>query len=160
MSDASTSGRGFGYWLNIFANIAVVGGIVFLGIEIRQNSDMMTAQTRNELAAGSVELLTFAINDADFVNTILRGHRGEDLSDIEQYQYRQRTNAWFRYWENVHYQYRNGLYDEIEYGVQREAIRGALFASVGFATYWCARRSLYSPEFVEEIDGLLATYRC
>ena len=38
MSDSS---RGFGYWLNIFANLAVVGGIVFLGVEKRQNSHMM-----------------------------------------------------------------------------------------------------------------------
>ncbi len=28
MSDASRSGHGFGYWLTIFANLAVVGGII------------------------------------------------------------------------------------------------------------------------------------
>ncbi len=145
---SSVPSRGFGYWLTIFANLAVVGGIIFLGVEIRQNSQMMKAQTRNEVAVGVVELLTLAIDDADFANTILRGHRGEDLSDVEQYQYDQKTNAWFRYWENVHYQYRNELYDEIEYGVQREAIRTALTSGPGFATYWCARRSGYSPEFV------------
>jgi hypothetical protein len=48
MSDGHIE-RGFGYWLSIFANLAVVAGIVFLGVEIRQNSEMMKAQIRNDI---------------------------------------------------------------------------------------------------------------
>ena len=54
---SSTPSRGFGYWLGIFANFAVVGGIIFLGVEVRQNSLMMRAQTRNEIAQTLIEML-------------------------------------------------------------------------------------------------------
>lgn len=57
MTNASSSGRGFDYWLTIFANLAVVGGIIFLGIEVRQNTQMMRAQTRNEISQSIIGFL-------------------------------------------------------------------------------------------------------
>jgi hypothetical protein len=121
MSDAS--GRGFGYWLTIFANIAVVAGIVFLGLELHQNSQMMRAQTRHELAAGGVELNALTATDGALASIVLNHRAGESLSGVEQRRRASYMNAWLRYWEDVHYQYRNGLYDEGEFAQQREAIR-------------------------------------
>jgi len=58
------------------------------------------------------------------VRGVLRPHqqragRGEQLTGDEQFQFRLRSNALFRYWEDVHYQYRLGLYDEEEYSRQK-----------------------------------------
>ena len=50
MPEQETSLARWSHWLDIIAKLAVVGGIIFLGIEIRQNSLMMRAQTRNEIA--------------------------------------------------------------------------------------------------------------
>jgi hypothetical protein len=36
--------------VNTLANLGVIAGIVFLALEINQNSEMMRAQTRNEVA--------------------------------------------------------------------------------------------------------------
>ena len=48
MSDA-TAGRGFGYWLTIFANVAVVGGIVFYSdFEFNDTSGGSTATVNTE----------------------------------------------------------------------------------------------------------------
>ena len=158
MSDA-TAGRGFGYWLTIFANVAVVGGIVFLGVEVRQNSQMMRAETRHEVARGGVDLNTLTATDSALASIVLKGRAGEQLSGVERERYVSWMNSWLRYWEDVHYQYRNGLYDQIEFAQQLEAIRSA-FAGGGWASHWCARRAFYSPLFAAEIDGLLGTRRC
>ena len=40
------------YWLTLAANIGVIVGIAFLVLEIRQNSDIATAQVRLDYAAG------------------------------------------------------------------------------------------------------------
>jgi hypothetical protein len=40
------------YWLTLAANLGVVVGIAFLVLEIRQNSDIATAQVRLDYAAG------------------------------------------------------------------------------------------------------------
>jgi hypothetical protein len=54
----------------------------------------------------------------------------------------------------VHYQYRLGLYDEVEYERQKAAWKATFANSVGFAHYWSEVRTLYSPRFASEIDGL------
>jgi hypothetical protein len=65
-----------------------------------------------------------------------------------------------RYWEDVHYQYRVGLYDEIEFSRQRGAWQ-AFFANSNRAVeYWCQVRLLYSPKFSSEIDSLLPEGSC
>lgn len=40
------------YWLTLAANLGVIVGIAFLVLEIRQNSDIATAQVRLDYAAG------------------------------------------------------------------------------------------------------------
>jgi hypothetical protein len=71
-----------------------------------------------------------------------------------------RTNALLRYWEDVHYQYRVGLYDEEEFSKQKEAWRSALKRSKGMRNYWCDVRALYSPEYMSEMDELLSDPGC
>ena len=84
-----------------------------------------------------------------------RAALGEQLTEDEQFQFRLRSNALLRYWEDVHYQYRLGLYDEVEYSRQKAAWKASFASSVGFVKYWFEVRTLYSPRFAAEIDGLL-----
>ena len=146
--------------LQVAANLGVILSITFLAFELGQNRDMMRAQTRNELAQGIIELLVVQATDGELLNILRRGNAGEELSEDEQGRFNTMQNAFFRYWENMHYQYRNGLYDEIEFATQIEAIRGFLSGSAGTMNYWCRVRSIYSPEFADEIDGLLTTFTC
>jgi hypothetical protein len=82
MSDGHTE-RGFGYWLNIFANLAVVGGIVFLAIQIRQNSQMMRAQTRSDLSNGIVSLLNESASNNQLASIMRRANAGDALTPDE-----------------------------------------------------------------------------
>ncbi len=77
------------------------------------------------------------------------------MTEDEQFQFRLRSNALLRYWEDVHYQFRLGLYDEVEYARQKAAWKATFANSVGFVNYWFEVRTLYSPRFASEIDGLL-----
>ncbi len=142
-------------WLTLGANIAVLAGILLLIAELDQNRDMMRAQTRHELAMGIVDLLQTPASNEQLADLMLRAHSGETLTPTELFQFQLRTNALFRYWEDVHYQYRMGLYDEIEFAKQRDAWKASLSHSQLSIRYWCQVRSLYSPEFMHEMDGLL-----
>jgi len=139
------------------ANAAVLIGIVLLIVELSQNRDMMRAQTRHELSMGIVDLLQTAATDEQLADVLLRAHAGDRLTARELFQFEMRTNALFRYWEDVHYQYRAGLYDDIEFGRQRDAWRASLANSRLAQQYWCRVRSLYSPQFMAEMDSLLDT---
>jgi hypothetical protein len=147
-------------WLAIGANLGVLIGLLLLVAELKQSRDMMRAQIRHELAMGIVDLLQTPANNDQLADVLFRGVSGEALSPTESFQFEMRTNALFRYWEDVHYQYRVGLYDDAEFERQREAWRVSLERSRLTRNYWCKVRLLYSPEFAGEMDGLLVTSPC
>lgn len=147
-------------WLTIGANLGVLIGLLLLIAELAQNRDMMRAQIRHELAMGIVDLLQTPANNDQLADVLYRGISGEDLTPTEMFQVELRTNALFRYWENVHYQYRVGLYDDTEFAKQRDAWSASLARSRLAVDYWCKVRLLYSPEFAQEMDGLLVDSPC
>lgn len=147
-------------WLTLGANLAVLVGILLLVVELNQNRDMMRAQIRHELASGIVDLLQVAASNEQLADVMFRAHSGEELTPRELFQFQLRTNALFRYWENVHYQYREGLYDATEFQKQRDAWKASMKNSVLGQAYWCQVRTLYSPEYMAEMDGLLRDDAC
>jgi len=146
-------------WLTLGANIGVLIGIILLLVELDQNRDMMRSQTRNEISVGIVDLLSQPANNVQLADLIKRVNNGEELTQQDIIQFRYRTISMFRYFENVNYQYRQGLYDEEEYATQKEAWRNYLASSDRVASNWCDYRETVSPQFRAEIDGLLAK-RC
>ena len=147
-------------WLTLGANIGVFVGIILLLVELDQNRDMMRAQTRHQLAMGIVEMQTAMQGDQQLVDLMVRSRKGEELSETERSQVNYRHNALLRYWENVHYQYRQGLYDDVEFAKQREAMKDSFEHGQDLTKYWCRKRLLYSPEYVAEIDNLLPPKSC
>jgi len=147
-------------WLTLGANVGVLVGILLLIVELDQNRDMMRAQTRHQVANGIVDLLLVPASNQQLADLMYRAETGGQLTPEENYQFTMRTNALLRYWEDVHYQYRVGLYDDVEFSKQREAWRAAFVRSIGMREYWCKIRTLYSPEFTAEIDDLLPEPGC
>lgn len=147
-------------WLTIGANLGVLVGLLLLIAELKQNRDMMRAEIRHELAMGIVDLLQTPADNSQLADVLFRGVSGGALTPTESFQFEMRTNALFRYWEDVHYQYRVGLYDQAEFSTQREAWRVSLAGSPLARDYWCGVRALYSPEFAAEMDSLLVADPC
>ncbi len=149
-----------GQAIGVLANVGVIVGIVFLVIELQQNREMMRAQTRNELSQGIVELMTVLATNAELASLRRRADNAEELTEDETYRYETFTRAVFRYWENVHYQYRLGLYDQLEFERQRDAWASYAARSKAMVDYWCEIRIEFSPEFSAEMNGILGTNRC
>lgn len=154
------TGRRVSRWLSLAANLGALAGILLIVVQLRQNRDLMRAQVRHELAMGIVELLNVPAADSQLASVLRRGALGEPLTPDEQFQFELRSNALLRYWEDVHYQYRQGLYDEVEYAAQKEAWGRTMGSSVGLAVYWCGVRGAYSPRFRAELDDLPAARPC
>ena len=141
-------------WLTLAANIGVIAGIMFLAMELRQNSELMKAQSRTVMSQDTVNLLTLNVSDASYLDAVHRGLAGEELTVLEQAQFRRTYNAWIWHWNNLAYQYRAGFYDESEYSLQIEIIRGDLERLPGMKKHWCdnSRRNA-SRELIEAVEG-------
>ena len=142
------------------ANIVALIGLLLVVFQLRQNRDLMRAQIRHELSMGIVDLLMEPAANAQLANVLLRAEQGETLQPEEEFQFRMRSNALLRYWEDVHYQYRQGLYDAMEFTRQKGAWAAAFQRSVGLVQYWCEVRTLYSPQFAAELDSLVPKDAC
>ena len=147
-------------WLTLGANVGVLAGIILLVFELNQNRDMIQAQTRNEIWRGAAEVLILTAENPHLADIVARSNRGEELSDADNVMYLSRTEAVFRYWENAHYQYRKGMYDEAEYSKHLETMRVILAANPGVVSYWCQRRTMFSAVYMAEIDSMLPSNSC
>ena len=147
-------------WLTLGANLGVLVGIILLIVELEQNREMMRAQTRNEISAEIVDLLSHIATEPQLASLDRRANSGEDLTPDELWQYDHRLAAMIRYFENVHYQYRLGLYDETEYSAHRESWRRYFANGKMRVQIWCKYRVISSAEFMAEIDSLLPANSC
>ena len=144
----------------ILANIGVIAGIVFLAFELQQNREMIRAQTRNELSQTIVDLMVSVADNDELANLRRRADSSEELTDDEAYRYSYFSRALFRHWENVHYQYRLGFYDEPEFQPQKDSWARYIKSSTAALDWWCQFRYEFSPDFIAEMNGVLDAYAC
>ena len=142
-----------GQTLRLLGNVGVIVGILLLAYELNQNRDLMKAQTRNELQQGLTDVLSLSVGNIEIADIIVRGNRGDELTATESLIFSQRSELVLSYWQNVHYQYRQGLYDEVEFSQHLKTMEAVLVRSDGLAEYWCENRALFSVPFAAEIDG-------
>jgi hypothetical protein len=126
-------------WLSLIANFGVIAGIVFLGLEVQQNSNAIQAQTYQSRTEATQEMM-IAIMDSERVAPLFAEIDTDlfpsDLQKIENLDPESRLRVMaFYYWtrlqiDNLLYQHERGFLDD-EY--RDEVIARAIS---GFAPIW------------------------
>lgn len=147
-----------GQILTIVANFGVIAGIALLAFELAQTRELTKAQIRNDLSYGLSSYFSVIAN-LEYSEIVTRSRNGETLSESEAGLLITVDGMLFRIFENTHYQYRLGLFDEVEFEAQREQWRRTLTDKTR-VQLWCRARGGFSPEFVEEVNALLTTIQC
>lgn len=139
-------------WLALVANVAVVGGIVFLAIEIRQNNELLRSESRQALVANDVASLSANFQNADvFAKLVSDG----ELSAEDQLRLSFMFAIDLRNREFEYFQYVNGLLDEQAWLAYRHVI--LINHSAGPGRKWWDEigRGIVDPEFAGLVDELL-----
>jgi len=141
-------------WLTLLANLGVIAGIVFLALELQQNTEMIRAQSRADMSRDVGNLLSLHVNDPEYIDAMSRGLHGETLTEIEAVQFRRTYNAMIWHWNNLEYQHRAGLYPTSEYRLQMNIIRRDISQLSGFNKHWCASKAANaSVELIESVEA-------
>ena len=98
-----------GQALTILANIGVIAGIIFLGIELRQNRELARAQMRNELTSETLEITRADIN-GPIAEILALNRNGDALTDTQQVRFGIWRAMWNAHIDNIFFQYQEGLY--------------------------------------------------
>ena len=136
--------------------IAVVVTLIYLAVQIRQNTSSIRASTLQSNT--NVWASTFtAIADEELARVYAIGSLGSpEAKPIAYTQFFFLCKAMFVGFEDQYYQYRQGTLDENIYlGYERSIALQAL-AFPGVQAWWRQTRDTYSPEFVARIDKMIA----
>lgn len=139
-------------WLTLIANVAVVGGIFFLAIELRQNNELLRSESRQTLIANDVVSLTANLENSDVFAKLVSG--GE-LSAEEQLPISFMYALDLRNREFEYLQYTNGLLDEETWLSYRQVT--LINHSTGLGRKWWNEigRGFVSPGFAQSVDEVL-----
>ena len=139
--------------LTLLANLGVIAGIVFLGVELRQNNALMEMEARATLTENLQDGWYQVSSDPDLVDLFIKDRSGEELSEAEE----MRLNS---YWMGML------LRREWQYQHFPEATTGIAGLRRLFSSYGSLRRAWngddsasrsagndnFSPEFVRFIE--------
>jgi hypothetical protein len=140
-------------WLTLGANSAVLVGLILLIIEISQNNEMMRAQTRSDVSDAIIDNIKLGM-DQRVIAAYLKQANGQVLSAEDEFLLDAMANATLRLWENTHYQYRNGLFDDEEFEADLVVWREQMMMPE-YRKHWESRRTTYSEAFRRQIDDLM-----
>jgi hypothetical protein len=139
-------------WLTLTANVAVVGGIVFLAIEISQNNELLRSESRQSLVANDVASLSANFQNADvFAKFVSEGEMtAEDQLRLSFMFALDLRNREFEY-----FQYVNGLLDEQTWLAYRHVL--LINHATGLGRKWWDEvgRGIVDPDFAKLVDELL-----
>ncbi len=135
----------------IVAAIGVILSLVFVGVEIRQNTSSIRAQTRQQLSDASAEF-NLALATTDLGVLWSRFANGDSLTDAEMARVGPALVTAVRNMENVYLQTIEGVIDEsalVSYGWKGSIMYG----SKPFGTWLAANRDRFNREFVERFQA-------
>jgi len=115
----------------ILGAAGVIATLAYVAVQIRQNTKMARAATRQELA-GQIQLLASDLVTNEGIARIFQNHiEGKELAPIELLRLQSRAYRDFRFFDNAFFQYSQGLLTDDEWRGLRENLK----ATVQFEAY-------------------------
>ncbi len=144
-------------WLSLGANLGVIAGIVFLGLEIQQNTAVTRSAAAQEISNASVEFFMRVAENSDLARVVkVANENPSELSEVEIVQYEYVTGAIFMLMEGAYKQFRLGYLPEAGWEPYEKLIKGLLSNPVS-RNWWVNGSTVFSPEFetmVIAVSGL------
>lgn len=142
-----------GQSVEILANIGVIAGIVFLGLELQQNNELLDSQARQSRANGARELSSAIFNAETGLGDIIVKARGNvELTETEALRLDTYLRSVLSDWEFWYLDFADGTINEQElrygdWGRQFNELYAPAIAEI-----WTAVRTTSDPAFVEFME--------
>ena len=137
-------------WLTLFANLGVVAGLVFLAVELNQNTKATIAAASEAITSQSLDYFALGMDNQVIARARYKHSAGEELSAFEKDQLWWHQYYNFRGFENVFLQYRRGYLEKSEWMRYERIIRFRLTTDPFAQQMWEERAFSWSKEFKEE----------
>ena len=136
-----------GQLISIFANIGVIAGIVFLGMELAQNNRLMEAEARRARTYSIEASWGMLAENEEIARLIVKDRGGEGLDDVE---YVRLMAYWIRMLTDLQLAYLELPEEELQPTLSRYRRNFAIFPAL--ATVWEEQRYGFRNDFVEWME--------
>jgi hypothetical protein len=139
----------------LIAALATIATLAYLAMQIRQNTVSVRATTFRSYVESAINWMGSIYKDPELCDLWNRGR--EDLSSLdkaEQARFSLATLAFFRVFENAHYQVQQGLVQDLEWEGIRESFL-LLIDCPGVRVWWNENQSRYNSPFRAFVDAEL-----
>ena len=143
-------------WLTSLANVGVLVGIVFLIVEVNENTQSQNGTTIQAFVASTAENNTALAVSGELMAIAERGDReGLDaLNPVETRRYIHLATQVFAGWEALYLQTLIGTIDESFWASKRAGLAATL-ANRGIQDFWLSNAALwYDARFRAEIEAI------
>jgi len=138
---------------NVLAAISVILTVVYLAIQIRQNTHATHSQTYHLATSALAEMAGIIGSNKELARIFRIGMMNPgELDEDESAQFGYLGISLFRRFENVFFQYKSGMIDEDFWNGHRDNILW-FFHRPGMQFWWKDRKFAFSRSFREFLDG-------
>jgi hypothetical protein len=136
--------------------VAVLGSLIYLALQIRQNTTTVRAGTSAVISESLAHVLEVVGSDPKTARLWIRGFGGDpslDPEDVLQFGFL--FGSYMRRVENAYYQQLRGFVDS-QHWQTTERTLSILMGSEGARGWWARSRHIYSDLFAAYVDNCIA----
>jgi len=143
---------------DFLGGIGVVVTLVYLSIQVRQNTREVRAASLDAVAASHMEFQRSVWGDAQINRVWFDGMFGADLPEPEGRQFLFMVITCARHWERAFHQSRGGHLDSTSWsGIHREL--AGVFSYPGTVQYWKRVQYMFPDDFVEFAENAVREFK-
>jgi len=143
-------------WLTLGANLAVLASIVFLAVEIRQNTEMTRAQMTQGRTQNAMYLAEIIVSSEYIPDIYVKLDKGEELTPAEVIRFRVLLRALLRNQDNNIQQYNQGLLGDHMPRAVRAVVRSVIIDDPEGRAFWERGKQSFSDDFISFVDAIIA----
>lgn len=135
------------YISQIVATVAVITSLIYVAIQIRQNTSVIKLNSAQNLSHELRESLALLVSDAELSDIHLRAMRDiESLAPRDKFRFYIFLNNVFRVYESAHYQNIQGTVDlSVWSGIVGNMNATKLMS--GYEAFWRERKNIFNKKF-------------
>lgn len=139
----------------IIGVIAVILSLIFIGIQIKQNTNATRAAVRQSVASNDIAYLNTSLNSEILANANAKLADGEELTTAEREQLIWQQFVNFMIFETIHYHYQEGYVDKELWDRYQIIITGLLSNNIYAQKSWLKYKNAYTLSFITEIQRIV-----
>ena len=138
-------------WLTLIANIGVVGGLIFLGIEIQQNTNATRASAIQQATNVARQQLYVYAEDPELTRLVMTDF--DELNELDQTRVALLSRAFFIGMQNLYRQWEMGVLPAADWGVWYGIVCRS--RTRAHPELWAGQADLY-PDFLRAVEDCSA----